>query len=97
MSTHTPGPWEAAGSCVRTKCTVDGGGFFVADCWRSWDPANVEFAFDGNEADANARLIASAPDMYESLCMAIKYLRGENMGSSMLPKFEAAIAKAEGR
>ena len=97
MSTHTPGPWEAAGSYVRTKRTASGGGFFVADCWRSWDPANVEFAFDGSEADANARLIAAAPDLLESLRMAVKYLKGENMGSVMLPKFDAAIAKAEGR
>ena len=68
MSEYTSGPWEAVGSTVRTLRTDRGGGLFVADCWRRWEDPQ-EFAFDGREADANARLIAEAPKMLEALKM----------------------------
>ena len=48
--------WEAAGSTIRTKRTAEGGGFFVADCWRSLGN-EPEFAFDGNIADEVAERI----------------------------------------
>ncbi len=49
--------WEAVGSTIRTKRTAEGGGFFVADCWRSYAALNPEFAFEGNIADEVAERI----------------------------------------
>jgi hypothetical protein len=49
---HTPGPWEAVGTVVRTMRWADGGGFMVADC-----PAGTA------ERRANAQLIAAAPQL----------------------------------
>ena len=54
-STHTPGPWYAHGTRVST--------------WETQD----EIDFHGDEViaetgfNANARLIAAAPDLYEAL------------------------------
>lgn len=56
----TPGPWEPCGSVVRTKRTDKGGGFFVADCYRSVQEPR-EYSGDGGEAHANAGLTAGAP------------------------------------
>ena len=98
MSTHTPGPWRLdcrrsmTGKSYVYRITAPHG----EDIVPYLDMSNGSDTGDGVSL-ANARLIAAAPDLLESLRMAVKYLRGENMGSVMLPKFEAAIAKAEGR
>jgi hypothetical protein len=58
---HTPGPWEPAGSLVRTKVDDHGGeGLFVADCYKS--NGRTQWNTDGS-ADANAALCAAAPVM----------------------------------
>lgn len=56
MEAHTPGPWEAVSHLVRTARTQDGGGFLIAEC-----PANIGHRL------ADARLIAAAPELLESL------------------------------
>ena len=98
MSNHTPGPWRVGqqsdedlfcGFPEIVGTRASGRRCVVAR-------ANPNLIND-DESHANARLIAAAPDLLESLCMAVKYLKGENMCSAMLPKFEHAIAKAEGR
>jgi len=75
---HTQGPWEAVGVNVWHKENM---GFRVADCRGE----NVD------QACANARLIAAAPDLLEAL-LAVKkhgYLAGDNA-----QLVDAAIAKA---
>ena len=61
---------------------------------------DVDAIFDGEESQANARLIAAAPDMYEALRIAIRALQDNDIDESMAGEFEIltdAISKAEGR
>ena len=53
---HTPGPWEVAGGYVRTRFDGRNGGFSIA---------RVEALND--EHDANAALLAAAPDLLAEL------------------------------
>ena len=56
---HTPGPWQVAEryNCVDVRAVE---GPFVADC-------NASFAIDWKTKEANARLIAAAPDYHEEV------------------------------
>lgn len=60
MSAHTPGPWDPAANWphgMSMVCHHDGSGWRpVADC-----------AVSGDAAEANARLIAAAPELLEAL------------------------------
>ena len=64
MSKHTPGPWQHS---VRLSASENHRGFSIwtADGWALADvqPADE----DGTEGEANARLIAAAPDLLEAL------------------------------
>jgi hypothetical protein len=52
---------------------------------------------DDAENEANARLIAAAPELYEALELADATLRGANMDRSVVErKVAAALAKARG-
>jgi len=46
--------------------------------------------------EANARLIAAAPDMYEALEAVISSYKDGNFGPSMIRGIEIVIAKANG-
>lgn len=74
---HTPGPWVVPSSSCSTWISTDGdpyghGRMHVADA-RGWGHLTGQGAcgFDSNKAaeiqDANARLIAAAPDMLKAL------------------------------
>ena len=55
----TPGPWEAVRDEKNERWQIqetDNNGLVL-----------VQHTFDGEEAEANANLIAAAPDMYEAL------------------------------
>ena len=66
MSKHTPGPWNM---------TADGGGFYVEGgdllvaSAQEVDPSasDAEDYFPGDTTEANARLIAAAPELLEAL------------------------------
>jgi hypothetical protein len=64
-NTFTPGPWVVRGSVVETE-VLQGqarpAGNFVADC-------DVSHFLPESERDANARLIAAAPDLYRALSL----------------------------
>jgi len=85
MSKHTPGPWAA------TQTPNDGR-------WAVLGPAFAlpMFAVSPVTSEANARLIAAAPDLLD----ALKWLaRGEHEWSAppqAIAFMERAIAKAEG-
>lgn len=81
---------------------MDGPGSGICDC----SPGNPDITVE--EAMANARLIAAAPEMYEALkrSLAMMKLVAEDysMGGNYSPKhieilfsIRSAIAKAEGR
>jgi hypothetical protein len=118
MSEHTPGPWEYIASTEHHGPYVSGPyGGDVCDCYTmsNLSAASVRnggdsspIPFQGDAADANARLIAAAPDLLEALqgllndC--VEYCRINNLfnndggpGSNHgMRQAHAAIAKATG-
>lgn len=91
---HTPGPWSVSFECVDPEWAIVAtrGGVVIAN-------VNADHL-----QDANARLIAAAPDLLEAvaglirLSEAIRHSVG--LGKNQLERIErakAAIAKAEGR
>lgn len=90
---HTPGPWLIFEPYM--------------DCIRSADKTTIATTDNANK-EANARLIAAAPDLLEALEMLLEGY-GPNAGDDVTPvvlaefrknalnKTRAAIAKATGR
>jgi hypothetical protein len=88
MSKFTPGPWEAVGTSVYFRGLVRGG-FDIRGCPNS---------------EANARLIAAAPDLLEALKEVVQHLKEDDalfpalhpIGKCpVLEMAKAVIAKAE--
>lgn len=97
----TPGPWYIsvdARNCpsVRTK-----GGYvaFAPSIANYGDP--LRYMDEASEIQANARLIAAAPDMYEALIDIARYLGNRPFKSDgeelIIYRCKATIAKAEGK
>jgi hypothetical protein len=89
MSNHTPGPWiigtdprYPSEPCI--DAVVDGVVWHIALCHMGLGP-------DDTSAEANARLIAAAPELYAALKEALPSLRGERQQAALV-----AIEKAEG-
>ena len=93
---HTPGPWTAnqfgnqgEWDIHRSTPTLDGGYFVRVE------PLHItREALD--EAAANARLIAAAPDLLEACKAAVIAFRIVELGEDTDVMCQAAIAKAEG-
>ena len=87
MHQYTPGPW----TCTQTSNH--------AHDYRLGIPG-AQMPFEGNDvARANARLIAAAPDLLETLGEAAAYLHAHKhtLGAyAICDKVDAVIAKAEG-
>lgn len=103
MSTFTPGPWE-----IRDDYTQDHGVICVEH--PAWDAIDVIMPQWSNmdspeEHQANARLIAAAPDLYDALqecsfrLAALVAASGDfsDVNAKALDAATAALAKAEGR
>jgi len=87
MSKHTPGPWKVK------DCRPD---VSTRQVWTDESRGSVMIATTGGtDKEANARLIAAAPDLLEALrCVQGHYaIEGTHLGRQV----DAAIAKAEGR
>lgn len=91
---HTPGPWardtgSGFGCDVRAE-----NGRKVAATWgiNNGDPNRPAYRA---ECDANARLIAAAPELLAALEMALVYVDGEGT-PEQYEQVVAAIAKAKG-
>jgi hypothetical protein len=84
---HTPGPWEV-------KRQINGEDFYIAD-GPNFDVCEiiVGHARSQEAAEANARLIAAAPDMLEFL-QALNRIGG--LGLDVHRQLDALIAKATG-
>lgn len=99
MTTHTPGPWRALPEVLTGGIHHVGGrspivmkeGRKIACVSRSLD-ARIK---DGpcKEAEANARLIAAAPDLLAALKLVVEQ---GNLDVWLAKQARAAIAKAEG-
>ena len=93
---HTPGPWIGCGPSfgdplprytteIVTESMDDEDGFDTTICL-------LDFAHYDDENEANARLIAAAPDLLEALRYAIKQMPE----LATVPGISAAIVKATG-
>jgi hypothetical protein len=91
MSKHTPGPWRVTAkintNIIRQARQDDGFDDYIASTW-------------GGPHEANARLIAAAPDLLAALIAALEdieeYRIDANCTPSSIELVIAAIAKATG-
>lgn len=101
---HTPGPWEVeihANGCVFiTSPNTSSSGGDIADLYHT-----ILDAFDGQQivtkqnAEANAHLIAAAPDLLEACEEAVEqlwHLAKDKQTNPWVKQLRAAIAKAKG-
>ena len=92
---HTPGPWVWQ---AEEECLI--GPIFVV--MRQDEEGRKVFAdYPDGTTQANARLIAAAPDLLEALKDARDHIHGSapdwhNRTREMVAEIDAAIAKAEG-
>lgn len=105
---HTPGPWEYVPSNENhgPYVTNGWGSGDICDCYVMSNPSALAICNGGtskpihmqhDEADANARLIAAAPDLLE----ALKEIVGNGNATGRSPQImvniaRVAILKAEG-
>jgi len=114
MSGHTPGPWSYVPSTEHHGPYVTSDyGSTVCDCYTMSHPGEMSTRNGGRSkpvhfmhemADANARLIAAAPEMLEALQHIAEYWNRDQNETAMadalwhiIETAEALIAKAEGR
>ena len=91
MTTHTPGPWRFSGMAIyNAEATLPSHKIASMSCSLK----------DAHEMQANARLIAAAPDLLESLQEIL------NIGTDLLPsaqyrpiinRAKKAVAKANAK
>jgi len=102
-TSFTPGPWEAVEHDtakshpfpVGVKCRiVKLGGHTEADTICELVGQGENGKYSSETTDANARLIAAAPEMLEALEAVINYAPHEKW--PFTPAVEAAIRKAKG-
>lgn len=105
-SKHTPGPWGM--ETVRTSCGVCHKVGPWPHKWRVGDSMSAciydDYPSPPEGTDtmlANARLIAAAPELFEALDLARKYMKlclGSSFwdGPNPYPIIDAALAKARG-
>jgi hypothetical protein len=84
---HTPGPWQTDRNNVHHHCLNN-------DWVEVWSPE----AFGASEEtmEANARLIAAAPELLEALQTLMGPIDGLQANLDAAAKARAAIAKATG-
>jgi hypothetical protein len=87
MSKHTPGPWEVGYHDKHGQRTVLSQHIEICTCWHHSVGA-IE-----KEMEANARLIAAAPELLAALQMVMS-LYGDGFAADAQAYARAAIAKA---
>lgn len=102
ITKHTPGPWHIKSATASGFKTKSGGNGIYAPARPTDDffilqIASMETNLSGQEVEANARLIAAAPELLEAAIYLMDDLRHSyEPRSAALDKIEAAIAKATG-
>ena len=93
MSTPTPGPWSTdTAGCARVVVVHHGP-------WSEIIADVFAYPHDARNRNANARLMAAAPDLLAALreCEGVlTAFRYEDGNENLLGKIRAAIAKAQG-
>jgi len=100
--TPSPAPWKTAGRYGKYSDEItDANGQAVAIVFtRKADPQTVTGILPNPQGQANASLIAAAPELLEALEQAADYLAEffeEGREHRVIKLADAAIAKAEGR
>tara|TARA_S200002703_G_scaffold33276_1_gene28818 strand:+ start:3348 stop:3626 length:279 start_codon:yes stop_codon:yes gene_type:complete len=90
---HTPGPWSRVANSIKSR---------KADCVVVRLPAYTDCSGDETPEqlerwDADARLIAAAPELLEALEELADQYQYINQFDSFYEQARAAIAKAKGR
>ncbi|MDD5704178.1 MAG: hypothetical protein PHU23_19260 [Dehalococcoidales bacterium] len=92
MANYTQGEWVKQGLLIATVGKPGKEGVIIAD---------TRAGNNLHESDANANLIAAAPEMYEALHYALRYVgiyaHTDNVARQLQSKFQQALAKAEGK
>jgi hypothetical protein len=83
---HTPAPWEYDGCEYVTRETFD----IICAL------PNADASIDEDTIEANARLIAAAPDLLKAAEFAVKAIESDRWHVMAIDKLRAAIAKATG-
>jgi len=92
MVKHTSGPWSVDQLDDNGQRVVRGEHIEIATCWHHC-VGSIE-----KEMEANAHLIAAAPDLLDALRDALAYMdRGTWPGYDPVQTAKRAISKAEGR
>lgn len=101
MTKHTPGPWvvhEGDEIDIRSANPADLAQAPIYYCIAENIGGHVhgENFDDYSEVEANARLIAAAPELLEALESFPGFLCGTESGDAWIEQMRAAIAKARG-
>lgn len=98
MSKHTPGPWTVS---YQTPFLVVDSAHVVIASASGVSSGGASDVSGFEQAKANARLIAAAPELLAALKRAASWIKSEAEGNDEMPLVfvvaEAAIAKAEGK
>jgi hypothetical protein len=101
-TTHTAGPWRTRGGSEEIWI-MGQSGRLASVPYRVRHDGTVEYPH-ADEADANARLIAAAPDLLQAgkhlavkLAEAYRIAKCDPAKCQAITEFMAAVAKVEGR
>ena len=87
---HTPGPWFVAEPDSNEQPIVRAEHIEIATCWHHC-VESIRL-----EAEANARLIAAAPDLLAAVKMLLDEVWSIEPDGKIVDAAEAVVAKAEG-
>jgi hypothetical protein len=92
--THTPGPWELR----EPNCPDGPHKYGIQQINDGWTVADINSDIEQGEEEANARLIAAAPEMLEALEGLLSEMRDGQDSPSLgaMQKVYAAVCKAKG-
>ncbi len=89
-SKYTPGPWLIVPQTEPRTVKIGTGE-------KGWLGVAQAFGDSDEEAQANSRLIAAAPELLETLKLSLPFLLYWQAATDTAVKVRAVIAKAEGR
>ena len=93
MAKHTPGPWKVCGynrAILQDKVSMDGCSLTIAELPTCMGPQHPN-GYD----EANATLMAAAPDLLEALYVARGYMTEANSRPEDYALVCSALLKAE--
>jgi len=95
MNKHTPGPWLVTGGTFVYALNDYGTNSFWANIYAGSQGGYKSAATPSEEIEANANLIAAAPDLLEALSKMLDHFEGQ-IPLELFELAESAINKAKG-